>query len=146
MKTFKAQVLTPEGTIFDGEVTGVRVPGAQGSFEVMALHANIISTIEIGDILVRKPNGEREVFAVTGGFVEVVDNTLTLLAEAAEHIEEIDIDRAEAAKQRAMDRLKSEENVDKERAQRALRRAKNRLHLAMNVSVSTTNRSTEINT
>lgn len=147
MKTFRAQILTPEGTILDEEVAGVRVPGAEGSFEVKALHANIISTLEIGDILVRKPNGEKDRYAVTGGFVEVVDNKLTLLAEAAEHVKEIDVDRAESARERALKRLQSEnEHIDKDRALRALKRAENRLHLAVDVSVSTRDRDTEVTT
>lgn len=147
METFHAQILTPEGTILDEEVTGVRVPGTEGSFEVKSHHANIISMLEIGDILVRKPNGDRDVYAVSGGFVEVVDNKLTLLAEAAEHIEEIDVDRAEAARERALRRLRSEdEHIDKERARRALKRAENRLHLAVDVSVSTRDRDTVVNT
>lgn len=134
MNSFKAQILTPEGSLFDGEVTGVRVPGEMGSFEVKTLHANIISTLEVGEILVRKANGEEQQYAVTGGFVEVVDNILTLLAEAAEPVEDIDVERAKDAKERARKRLDSDDpDIDKERAEKALERAENRIKLSVNV-------------
>lgn len=138
MNSFKAQILTPEGSLFDDEVTGVRVPGEMGSFEVKTLHANIISSLEVGEILVRKATGENQHFAVTGGFVEVVDNKLTLLAEAAEPVDEIDVERAKEAKERAKERLESEDpEIDKERARKALERAENRIKLSADFSVST---------
>jgi F-type H+-transporting ATPase subunit epsilon len=138
MNTFSAQILTPEGSIFDDEVTGVRVPGEMGSFEVKTLHANIISSLEIGEILVRKAAGGEQSFSVTGGFVEVIDNTLTLLAEAAEPVEEIDVERAKEAKERAVKRLESDDKeVDKDRAKKALKRAENRIKLSVNIGVNT---------
>ncbi len=138
MNSFQAKILTPVGTLFDEEVTGVRVPGEMGSFEVKALHANIISSLDLGEILVRKAKGGEQKFSVTGGFVEVVDNKLTLLAEAAEPVEEIDVARAEEAKERARKRLDSDDpDIDKERARKALKRAENRINLASNVAVST---------
>jgi F-type H+-transporting ATPase subunit epsilon len=138
MNSFKAQILTPEGSIFDDEVSGVRVPGEMGSFEVKTLHANIISSLEVGEILVRMATGEERHFAVTGGFVEVVDNKLTLLAEAAEPVEEIDVERAKEAKERAKRRLDSHDpEIDKDRARKALERAENRIKLSANFSVST---------
>ncbi len=138
MNSFNAQILTPEGSIFDDEVTGVRVPGEMGNFEVKTLHANIISSLEIGEILVRKAAGGEEHFAVTGGFVEVVDNKLTLLAEAAEPVEEIDVERAKEAKKRAQERLESDDkSINKERAKKALKRAENRIKLSVDLGVST---------
>ncbi|TYP95061.1 ATP synthase F1 subcomplex epsilon subunit [Fodinibius salinus] len=138
MNNFHAQILTPEGSLFDEEVTGVRVPGEMGSFEVKTLHANIISSLDVGKILIRKATGEEQHFAVTGGFVEVVDSKLTLLAEAAEPVEEIDVERAKNAKQRAEERLDADDaDIDKERAQKALKRAKNRIKLAADITVNT---------
>jgi F-type H+-transporting ATPase subunit epsilon len=138
MNSFQAQILTPEGTLFDDDVKGVQMPGAEGSFEVKTLHADIISTLEVGHILVRKASGEEQHFSVSGGFVEVHDNKLTLLAEASEPVDAIDIDRAKEAKKRALERLKSgDKNIDKDRARQALERAENRIKLSMNLSVST---------
>lgn len=138
MNSFKAQILTPEGTLFNDEVTGVKLPGTMGSFEVKTLHANIISTLEVGEVLVRKATGEELHFAITGGLVEVVDNKLNLLAEAAEQVSEIDVERARAAAKRAKERLESDaKDIDKSRAQKALERARNRIKLYSNIGVST---------
>lgn len=138
MTSFKAQILTPEGSLFDDEVTGVKLPGTMGSFEVKTLHANIISTLEIGEVVVRKATGEELHFAITGGLVEVVNNTLNLLAEAAEPVDEIDIERAKEAKKRAKERLDADDkSIDKDRAQKALDRAKNRIKLFSDITVST---------
>ncbi|MEP0004615.1 MAG: ATP synthase F1 subunit epsilon [Balneola sp.] len=81
MSTFIAQILTPEGSLFEGDVTGVKMPGTQGSFEVKANHAPIVSTLEEGEVLVRKSEGETN-YKISGGFVEVAENKLTLLAES----------------------------------------------------------------
>lgn len=138
MTSFRAQILTPEGSLIDEEVTGVQLPGTMGSFEVKTMHANIMSTLEVGEVVVRKATGQELHFAITGGFVEVVDNTLNLLAEAAEPVEEIDIERAKEARERARQRLESDDqNIDKNRARKALQRAENRIRLYSDVSVST---------
>lgn len=140
MTSFKAQILTPEGSLLDEEVTGVKLPGTMGSFEVKTMHANIMSTLEVGEVVVRKATGEEQHFAITGGFVEVVDNHLHLLAEAAEPVTEIDVERAKAAKERAQERLSSaseDDSIDKKRAKKALERAENRINLAVDVGVST---------
>ena len=138
MNSFEAQILTPEGSLFDGEVTGVQVPGVMGSFEVKTLHADIISTLEIGRILVRKADGDEQFYAVSGGFVEVHNSKLTLLAEAAEPVEEIDVERAKEARKRAQERLDSDDkDIDKKRARKALERARNRIKLASDVTIKT---------
>lgn len=138
MNSFEAQILTPEGSVFSGNVVGVKLPGSEGSFEVKTMHADIISTLDIGDVLVRNANGSEQHFAVSGGFVEVHDNKLTLLAEAAEAVEEIDPERAKKAKQRAKERLESDKKeIDKKRAEKALKRAENRIKLSAKFSLST---------
>lgn len=81
MAGFQAQILTPNGSLFEGEVTGVQMPGILGSFEVKANHAPIVSALEKGKVLVRKSEGEIS-YAISGGFVEVAQNKLTLIAES----------------------------------------------------------------
>lgn len=83
MSKFNAQILTPNGSLFEGEVSGVKLPGTQGSFEVKANHAAIVSTLEKGNVLVRKSDGD-QTYSISGGFVEVNNNKLTLLAESVE--------------------------------------------------------------
>lgn len=81
MSTFTAQILTPEGSLFEGDVTGVQMPGTLGSFEVKANHAPIVSTLDEGNVLVRKADGDVN-YMISGGFVEVANNKLTLIAES----------------------------------------------------------------
>lgn len=81
MSSFQAEILTPDGTLFKGEVTGVKMPGTLGSFEVKANHAPIVSSLEQGTVLVRKADGETT-YTISGGFVEVASNNLTLIAES----------------------------------------------------------------
>lgn len=83
MSTFNAQILTPNGSLFEGEVSGVKLPGTQGSFEIKYNHAPIVSTLEKGNVLVRKKDGDAN-FNISGGFVELNNNKLTLLAESVE--------------------------------------------------------------
>lgn len=138
MNSFEAQILTPEGSLFDGDVKGVKVPGTLGSFEIKTHHADIISTLEVGEIRLLKPDGDAVYMSVSGGFVEMHNNKLTLLAEAAEWVTNIDVERAEKARQRAAERLSSsDKSIDKERARKALERAENRIKLSADISVST---------
>jgi len=107
--TYRAQLLTPEGSRFDGQVVSVRVPGTNGDFQMLQNHAPIVSSLGIGKISI-KQEGETEliyavsggfvemIFAVSGGFVEMSENQLTILAEKAE--KSTDIDREEALKAR----------------------------------------------
>lgn len=81
MNTFMAQILTPNGSLYEGEVTGVQMPGIMGSFEVKANHAPIVSALDEGTVLVRKADGNVN-YNISGGFVEVAKNKLTLLAES----------------------------------------------------------------
>ncbi len=134
MNSFKAQILTPDGPVFEGEVIGVLMPGTLGSFEVLYNHANLMSTLDVGSTTVRKDENSTEIFAISGGFVEVSDNKLILLAEAAERAEDIDVARAEAARERAQSRLKEDE-WDRLRAEMALLRAMNRIKIARTVQV-----------
>ena len=81
MAGFQAQILTPNGSLFEGEVSGVQMPGVEGSFEVKANHAPIVSTLEKGKVLIRKTDGDLN-YVISGGFVEVNHNKLPLLAES----------------------------------------------------------------
>lgn len=131
MKSFEAQILTPDGPVFKGSVTGIKLPGTEGNFEVLHNHADLMSAIEVGAIEI-KNDASTEYFAVSGGFVEVKDNSVSVLAESAEHKDKIDLQRALESKKRAEERLHSDSKtaVDTARAEAALRRALNRIKLA----------------
>jgi len=132
LNSLEAQILTPEHALYDGEVIGVRMPGGEGSFEVRPMHAPIISTLKPGVIVIRTTGGLELKFAVSGGVVEYYNNMLSLLAEAAEPVDEIDLERAKKAKKRAEDRLekaKNDDSIDRARAEKARVRARNRIQL-----------------
>jgi len=126
---FYAQLLTPEGALFEGDVIGVKVPGTSGSFEMLHNHAPLVSSLGIGKIEIEKKDESLIVYAVSGGFVEISDNHCTILAEKAE--EAGSIDAAEAAKKR--DELKaklSETTHNREEAEHELAVAQNRVKVA----------------
>lgn len=77
----KLEILTPDKTIFEGEVTSVTVPGTSGSFEILKDHAPIISTLEDGKVIVRGGNKLEDEFLIKGGVVEVLHNKIMVLAE-----------------------------------------------------------------
>ncbi len=75
------EILTPDQTVYEGEVTSVTVPGTLGSFEVLNNHAAIISTLEDGKVIIRAGGKSEESFFIKGGVVEVLNNKITVLAE-----------------------------------------------------------------
>lgn len=79
----KLEILTPDKKIFEGEVTSVTVPGAQGSFEILNNHAPIISTLDDGKVVVRGA-GKEQSFYTKGGVVEVIENKVIVLAEGVQ--------------------------------------------------------------
>ncbi len=129
MKGIKTKILTPYGPVFKGLSTGVNLPGTEGAFEVKYNHASLMSMLDIGKIIVRVENGKDEVFTVNGGFVEVDDNAVTVLAESAERKDDIDIERAKMAKAEAEKKIKLENQKDIQ-MELALKRALNRIKVA----------------
>ena len=131
--TFRTQLVTQQGVLFDGEAEAVLMPGVEGYFGVLAHHAPLIAELGIGDVVASLPDGRSQHFSVAGGVCEVRDNKVVLLIEVGEVAEEIDVERAQAAAERARQRLAGEgreEDVDLVRAQVALGRALNRLSVS----------------
>ncbi len=129
MAKLQLAVVTAEGESFSGEVDMVVAPGEVGEFTVLPSHARLISTLAPG-ILRFDQGGESVSLALTGGFLEVSDNRVTVLADAAERDEDIDLERAETALARAQERIDSEPgNIDLERAMASVRRARVRVNL-----------------
>lgn len=130
-KPFHIEIVTPRKVIFNGDVNSFSVPGIEGGFQVLFNHAPLLSTIGIGEVkLITKDNAENR-YATSGGFVEVKGNKVAMLAETIESIKEIDVKRAEAAKERALQRLKERKpGIDLTRAEAAFQRALNRIRLA----------------
>lgn len=127
------EVITPDRVVVREEVDIVTAPGVAGEFGVLAHHAPMVAAIKIGPL--RYKVGDREEWlAVSGGFCEISGNKITFLVEAAERAEEIDVERALRAKERAEKRLQEyqtkREEIDYARARAALQRALTRLLVA----------------
>jgi F-type H+-transporting ATPase subunit epsilon len=124
------EIVTPDGTILSCEAEYVSVPGAEGIFGVLPGHIPFLSALNVNALHYETPEGTRHVF-LSGGVAEVLDNTVTILAESAEEAENIDFARAESARLRAEERLALKgEEIDATRAQAALCRAVRRLDLS----------------
>ena len=107
----------------------MRAPGIQGAFEILHNHAPMIAAIELGPLFVTLTSGDRVAFATSGGFVEVLNNTVTVLAETAEPASGIDIDRAKAAEARALEQMSSGDDAERRKAQQSLERARLRMSM-----------------
>jgi F-type H+-transporting ATPase subunit epsilon len=131
--TIRCEIVSQDRLVYEDDVDIVVLPGEDGEMGVLPHHAPVLSTLRLGVIRVRK-GGEEKVFTVTGGLVEIQPDLVTVLADAAENVEEIDIARAEEARQRAQDLLeqsKSEGDMDTYLAmEAALRRSTLRLDVA----------------
>ena len=121
------EIITAERSLFEGDVDVVVAPGTEGELAVLPHHAAVITTLKAGPLRYRS-NGQETLFVVHGGFMDVRGDQVTVLADAAEHVEEIDEARAEEAMRRAEERVRSRaEDIDIERALASLHRAQVRL-------------------
>ncbi len=129
------EVITAERVVrVEQGVDALIVPGAEGQLAIYPKHAALMTTLEPGEMIIRRA-GQEEAFVVTGGFLEVRNDRITVLADASEAAEEIDIARAEEARRRAEERIRryreqAARDVDLARAQAALQRALLRLRVA----------------
>ena len=131
MTTFHLDIVTPEKTVYSGEIVHFQAPGVDGSFGVLARHQPMLSALGIGRVGFREADGTERVLALGGGFANVSTDGATILAEAAEFGDEIDVERARAARDRAQDRLNNRTpDVDADRARAALTRALWRLRVS----------------
>lgn len=129
---FKLSVVTPEKVVFEQDVRSIIAPGSEGYLGVLTDHAPLITALMAGELTVADVNGKRNEYAVSGGFLEVSGNIATVLADAIETPEDIDLERARQAEARARERLarRSHSDIDEARAEAALARALNRQRLA----------------
>jgi len=130
MKTIKVSVVTPDGPVYEADVEMVSAKAKSGELGILPGHIPMVAPLNIGAVRLKK-GGNTELVAVSGGFLEVRPDRVTILAQAAEKAADIDVMRARAAKERAEKRLQSkQEDIDFKRAQLALQRAVNRLDIA----------------
>lgn len=130
MGTLQLEVVTPDKTVVSTAVEMAICPGVEGEFGVLPQHVSLLSALKIGGLRYRV-DGKDEFVFISGGFADVNNNVLTVLAESAEKATDIDTARATASKERAEKRLAEHaDNVDMLRAEAALQRAIMRLQLA----------------
>lgn len=127
MKTLTVSVVTPNGPVLEEEFEMVVCEAENGELGILPNHIPLVAPLIISAVRLKHENGERKL-AITGGLLEVRPDKVTILAQSAEIPETIDVKRAREAKERAENRLDSQQdNIDFHRAELALKRAINRL-------------------
>jgi len=128
---FRLSIVTTKKIVFEDDVSSVIAPGSVGYLGILSNHAPIITSLKPGKLTVKDSSGTEILFAVTGGFLENSANTCTILADAAEFANDIDLERARGALKRARQRIRDAAgNIDVPRARAALERAKTRINIA----------------
>ena len=130
--TIRCEIVSQDRIVFQDDVDMVVLPGAAGDMGILPHHAPVLSVLNFGIITVKK-SGNEEHFTVAGGVAEVQPDQVTILADAAENVEEIDVQRALLARQKAEERLKEIQTVDKDRYMKmvaALKRSNLRIRAA----------------
>ena len=125
----RCEIVSQDRMVWEGDADMVVVPGMSGEMGILPNHAPLLSTMKFGILKVRTKDGE-EVFTVAGGLIEVQPHLITILANSAENVEEIDVARAEAARHRAEEMLEQGPPPDSDaylKMEAALRRSNLRL-------------------
>ena len=128
MKTFLLEIYTPYGKYLDAFVEEIVVPTEEYVLGILANHSPLVAKVRTGKLEIKK-DGDKAIYAITEGLINVKKDGVTILVNTIERKDEIDIDRAKEAKRRAEERLKEPLNIDVERAQKALIRANNRIEI-----------------
>ncbi|MCH8800719.1 MAG: F0F1 ATP synthase subunit epsilon [Chloroflexi bacterium] len=124
------EIITAERQVYSGEVDMVIAPGVDGQLGILPKHAPLMTMLKAGELTVRKSGEDDMYVAVSGGFMEVLGNRVSVLADACERSDEIDEERAQQAMQRAQERLANRDSdMDLEKAMASLRRAQVRVDL-----------------
>jgi F-type H+-transporting ATPase subunit epsilon len=130
MKTIKVSIVTPDGPVYESDVEMVIAKAQSGELGILPGHIPMVAPLAIGVVRLKTAGGKQDdLVAVSGGILEVRPEKVTILAQAAEKAENIDVERAQRAKERAEQRMRDQkaEHVDFRRAELALQRAINRL-------------------
>ena len=130
MKKFKLDIYTPYGHYLSDEIEFLSVSSEEYKLGILADHAEMISTVKICEIEIEK-DGLRNYYATSGGMIKVKNNQVDLILQTIESADEIDLERAKAAKERAERRLEEKplETIAQTRARLALARANNRINI-----------------
>ncbi len=128
--TIQVEIVTPSRQLYSGEVEMITLPGVEGEMGVLAGHAPLLTTLNIGELTLHNADGEPDYIAVSGGVVEVLPDKVIVMARSAERADEIDIARAEEALQRAEEALRTRSPEERQPVEVAFRRGQLRLKVA----------------
>ncbi|WP_394190281.1 F0F1 ATP synthase subunit epsilon [Paenisporosarcina quisquiliarum] len=130
MKTIKVNIVTPDGPVYDSEVNMIIANTTTGEIGILPGHIPMVAPLEVSAIRLKKDN-QTDIVAVSGGFLEVRPDQVSILAPSAEVSSTIDINRAKEAMKRAEERLNlsKQDDVDFKRAELSLKRAMNRINV-----------------
>ena len=130
MANLKLDIVAAERIVYSEEVDEVIAPGVEGQLGILPHHAPLMTILQSGELVVKRGN-EEDIMAISGGFLEVRPDRVIILADSAERAEEIDMERAEAARKRAEQRMAEKPpDLDTARVEASLRRAVARLAVA----------------
>jgi F-type H+-transporting ATPase subunit epsilon len=131
--SIELQIVTPDRAIVKEQVDEVEIPGADGYFGVLPGHTPMLAALSVGELWYRKGQ-EKTYLAIAEGFAEVLPDRVTILAQLAERAEEIEVERAEAARARASKRLDDRGDMDFPRARMALMKSMTRLQVSSRIA------------
>lgn len=128
METFYLKIISSDKIFYKGQCQSLVIPTSDGELGVMAHHENMIVAVEIGELHLKNPEGEWITAAVSRGFAEIINNRVSVLVAAAERPEDIDVKRAQEAKDRAEERMRQKMSIQEYHlSQASLARAMARL-------------------
>ena len=127
--TFHLRITSPDRVFYEGEVTMVEINTTEGEIGVLPNHIPLTSVLAPGACYIHLPDADPKVCAIHGGFIEILQDSMTILAEVCEWPDEIDVERAQSAEERARERIAAKgEGIDLDRASAALQRALARIN------------------
>jgi F-type H+-transporting ATPase subunit epsilon len=130
LSTVKLEIVTPERKVYEKDIDMVVVKGVAGELGILPNHIPLVTPLRIAPVKIKYDGNQEEIIAVHGGFMEVRKDKIVILAELAELPGEIDLERAQRAKERAEGRLKSKDEADLIRAEISLQKAINRINVS----------------
>ena len=132
-RNFHLEIRTPEQLIYEGDVTSITAPGVEGNFQILTGHIPFLTALDVGEIRIQSSDTP-QLLATSGGVFEVLRTGVTALVETAEWASDIDVARAEQARERAQAQLTADApDLNRPRAEAALARAQNRIKVASDV-------------
>ena len=129
--TFDVVILSADRQLYTGQSVSVIAPGIKGSFGVLRGHVPMVTALQTGELVITDENNVTKRFAISGGFIEITGEKTLILADSAELADDIDLERARRAHERALERLNvvGDHEVNVERARLSMLRALNRMRI-----------------